>query len=74
MFPWLFYAYVGALEVDQLYFLYDRVLGFESMEIFSIMAAGIFSFRANMIINCQTQDEYDELFVDLSQLKVTPIL
>ena len=52
VFPWFFYAYVGALEVDQLYFLYDRVLGFESMEIFSIMAAGIFSFRANMIINC----------------------
>lgn len=52
MFPWIFYAFVGVLEVDQLYFIYDRVLGFESMEIFSIMAAGIFSFRANMIINC----------------------
>lgn len=54
--------------------LYDRVLGFESCEIFAIIAAGIFSFRANMILSCQTQDEYDELFIDLSQVKVTPIL
>jgi len=49
-------------------------LGFESLEILSIMAAGIFSFRANLIVNCTTQDEFDELFTDLSQLKVTPIL
>ena len=52
VFPWIYYAYVGVLEVDQIYFIYDRVMGFESMEIFSVMAAGIFSFRANMIINC----------------------
>ena len=52
VFPWIYYAFVGVLEVDQIYFIYDRVMGFESMEIFSVMAAGIFSFRANMIINC----------------------
>lgn len=74
VFPWLYYAFVGVMEVDQLYFIYDRILGFESLEILPILAAGIFSFRANMIINCQSQDEFDELFVDLSQFKVTPIL
>jgi hypothetical protein len=74
VFPWLYYAFVGMLEVDQIYYLYDRILGFDSLEILSIVSAGIFSFRANMILNCQNQDEYDELFQDLSQIKVTPIL
>jgi hypothetical protein len=38
------------------------------------MSAAIFSFRANLIINCTSVEEYDELFIDLSQIKVTPIL
>jgi hypothetical protein len=38
------------------------------------MAAGIFVFRANLILNCQNQEEFDELFVDMSQIKVMPII
>lgn len=54
--------------------MYDRILGFESLEILPIMAASIFVFRANLILNCQNADEYDELFVDLSMVKVVPLL
>lgn len=74
VFPWIFYAFVGVLEVDQLYLIYDRILGYESLEILAIMSAAIFSFRANLIINCASFEEYDELFIDLSQIKITPIL
>jgi hypothetical protein len=74
VFPWIYYAFVNVLEVQEVYYLYDRILGFESLEILAIASAAIFSFRANMIISCQSQDEYDELFLDLSQLKITPIL
>jgi hypothetical protein len=52
VFPWLYYAFVGVLEIDQLFQIYDRVLGFESLEILPITAAAIYSFRANMIMNC----------------------
>jgi hypothetical protein len=31
-------------------------------------------FRANLILNCQNQDEYDELFTDLSMIKVIPLI
>lgn len=65
---------MGVLEVDQLYLIYDRILGYESLEILAIMSAAIFSFRANLIINCASFEEYDELFIDLSQIKITPIL
>jgi hypothetical protein len=54
--------------------LFDRILGFESLEVLPIMAAGIFVFRANLILNCQNQEEFDELFVDMSQIKVMPII
>jgi hypothetical protein len=73
-FNWIFYAFVGYLEIDQIYLLFDRILGFESLEILSIMAAAIFVFRANLILNCSNQDEFDELFVDLSQIRVIPLI
>ena len=54
--------------------LLDRILGFESLEILPIFAASIFVFRANLILKCQNQEEFDELFEDLSQLKVMPLI
>lgn len=73
-FHWIMFAFCGTLEVDQLFLLFDRILGFESLEVLPIMAAGIFVFRANLILNCQNQEEFDELFVDMSQIKVMPII
>jgi hypothetical protein len=54
--------------------IYDRIIGFETLEILPILSASIFVFRANLILNCQSQDEFDELFADLSMLKVVPLL
>jgi hypothetical protein len=44
------------------------------VEIVSVLAASIFVFRANLILNCSSQEEFDELFYDLTQLKVVPLL
>lgn len=60
------FCFVGVLEVDQIYLLWDRIIGFETLEILPIFAAAIFVFRANLILNCQNQEEYDELFNDMS--------
>ena len=68
------FCFVGVLEVDQIYLLWDRIIGFESLEILPIFAASIFVFRANLILNCQNQEEYDELFNDMSMIKVVPLL
>jgi hypothetical protein len=54
--------------------LWDRILGFESLEILPIFAASIFVFRANLILNCSSLEEFDELFIDLSQIKVVPLI
>lgn len=73
-FKWIFYGFIGFLEVDQLYHLWDRILGYDSMELLSVMAVAIFIFRANLILNCNTNDELEENFYDLSQIKVVPLL
>lgn len=73
-FPWIVFMFVGVLEVDQIFLLWDRILGFESLEIVPIFAASIFVFRSNLILNCQNQEDYEELFNDLSMIKVVPLL
>jgi hypothetical protein len=73
-FPWIFYSFIGYLEVDQIFLLWDRVLGFESLEILPIFATSIFVFRANLILNCNNQEEFEELFYDFSQIKVMPLI
>jgi hypothetical protein len=73
-FKWIFYGFIGFLEVDQLYHLWDRVIGYDSLELLPIMAVAIFIFRANLILNCNTNDEFEENFYDLSQIKTVPLL
>jgi len=65
---------VGFLEVDQIFILWDRMLGFESVEILTILAVAIFVFRSNHILNISNKLEFDELFSDLSTIKVLPLL
>jgi hypothetical protein len=54
--------------------LWDRIIGFDSLELLPILAAAIFVFRANLILNCQSREEFDEIFYDLSQIKVMPLI
>jgi len=70
----MLYAFVGVIDVDQVFLLWDRIIGFETLEILPIFAAGIFVFRSNLILSCTNQEEYDELFADLSQVRVMPII
>lgn len=58
----------------QIYLLWDRIIGFESVEVVTVLAVAIMVFRANYILNVNTQEEFDELFSDLSQMKVLPLL
>lgn len=73
-FHWINQSFVGVLEVDQIYILWDRVLGFETVEIITVLAVAIFVFRANLLLNCSNKHEYQEMFSDLSTIKVLPLL
>jgi len=44
------------------------------LEILPIFAASIWSFRAKRLLACGSQEEVDEVFYDLHQLKVMPLI
>jgi len=54
--------------------LLDRIIGFETFEILPNLAAGILVFRANLILYCTNQEEFEKLLLDLSPVKVMLVI
>eukprot|EP01063_Lacrimia_lanifica_P001943 TRINITY_DN11004_c0_g1_i1.p1 TRINITY_DN11004_c0_g1~~TRINITY_DN11004_c0_g1_i1.p1 ORF type:complete len:568 (+),score=238.93 TRINITY_DN11004_c0_g1_i1:163-1866(+) len=73
-FPWLFSAFSGYLEVEQVLHLWDRVLAYDSLHILPILAAAIFLWRGRSILQCESAQEIRSLFTDFSKIQVIPLL
>eukprot|EP00929_Paragymnodinium_shiwhaense_P050929 TRINITY_DN25638_c0_g1_i1.p1 TRINITY_DN25638_c0_g1~~TRINITY_DN25638_c0_g1_i1.p1 ORF type:complete len:602 (+),score=129.06 TRINITY_DN25638_c0_g1_i1:183-1988(+) len=74
VFPWIVRGFVGYLRADQVLWLWDRVIGFGSTEVFAILAAAIFVFRARVLANVKNADEATAALSDISGLQVMPLL
>lgn len=73
-FPWIFYSFVGFIEVEQVYLLWDRMIGYDSPDIIVFLAVAIFVYRSDAIMQCTSKDEIDDLFYDLSHLKAISLI
>jgi hypothetical protein len=73
-FPWIQSAFSGVLEIQQVLLLWDRVVGFDSPEIIAYLAAALFHFRASELLHATTREAVDELFAELLEVQVVPLL
>ncbi len=48
-FPWIRFAFSGYLEVKEVLLLWDRVVGFDCLELLPVLAAAIVVFRAQSV-------------------------
>ncbi|XP_065357666.1 TBC1 domain family member 19 isoform X2 [Calliphora vicina] len=74
VFKWLMRAFSGHLPPDQLLVLWDLILGFDSLEILSIFAIIILSFRKESIMQVTSLDSIEAILADLSSIKVLPLV
>ncbi|KAL9923132.1 TBC1 domain family member 19 isoform X1 [Glossina fuscipes] len=74
VFKWLMRAFSGHLPPDQLLVLWDLILGFDSLEILSLFAIIILSFRKESILQVVTLENIDAILADLSSIKVIPLI
>ena len=61
-FPWMFFCFIGYIETDQVFLLFDRIIGFRSLEILPVLAVGIFRKRAIQLLACQDLKEVESHF------------
>lgn len=71
-FPWMMYCFIGYLEVEQLLLLFDRLLGYNDLELLPILAVSIIVSKKSEIIKMRSSFEIERLFKNLSWVRVIP--
>ena len=72
--PWMVQAFSGFLIPDQLLFLWDLILGFDSMLMLPLLAANVFSLRRENLHRILSHDSAETIFSDLSTIQVVPLI
>ena len=72
--PWLVQAFSGYLNPDQLLFLWDLILGFDSLLILPLLASSVFSLRRDNLHRVTAQETAESVLSDLSTIQVVPLL
>lgn len=72
--PWLQFAFVPILDVDQVLLLWDRILGFDSLLLLPVLATALFVYRSEQLLTARTKDDVVDMFADCSALRCIPLL
>lgn len=67
-FKWLFFSFVGYLDVQQVFQLFDRIIGFDSNQVLVFLALGIFTLREEDLLECEEIEQVDELLADMHDI------
>ncbi|XP_046854387.1 TBC1 domain family member 19-like isoform X2 [Xenia sp. Carnegie-2017] len=73
-FNWIFYVFSGYLESEQVLTLWDRILGYDSLEVLSVLAHSIFSFRGKSLLDVTSPGGAEAVLNDITDIKVVPLL
>lgn len=73
-FHWIVTAFAGCLPAEQVLQLWDRILGFDAVELVPVLAAAVFAFRAKLVLAARRPEEVQLLFADISCIKAIPLL
>ncbi|CAH8848529.1 unnamed protein product [Trichobilharzia szidati] len=74
VFKWLIRGFSGFLAPEQVLLLWDRILGFDSLEILAVLAVAIFSYRRANLLSVKTTNEVEAILADLTPLRVISLL
>ncbi|KAL3932936.1 MAG: hypothetical protein SGPRY_000500 [Prymnesium sp.] len=72
--PWITSGFSAALPADQTLLLWDRILGFGSLELLPLTAVAIFAYRARLILKTNDGDRVERIMSNLTSVKVIPLL
>eukprot|EP01135_Chromosphaera_perkinsii_P000461 Nk52_evm15s96 gene=Nk52_evmTU15s96 len=71
---WIIFAFSGFLNAEQVLILWDRILGFDSLDVLPVLAVAIFSFRKASLMNATSQEHVESIMDDLSSINVITLL
>lgn len=74
VFPWLATAFSSQLECQEVLLLWDRIIGFHSLSLLSVLAVAVLEFRTVNLLKATSLSEAQDILSDLRCIKVLPLL
>lgn len=72
--PWITMAFCGFIEVDQLLFLWDRIIGFNDLRILSILSVAVFVIRKTALMKAKSARELEAALADILNIEIVPLM
>ncbi|GLI64671.1 hypothetical protein VaNZ11_008023 [Volvox africanus] len=72
--PWITNAFSGALPVQEVLLLWDRIIGLDSLLPLPLLAAAVLCFRRHVLLSCTSPSEVVSALSDITQLRAVPLL
>jgi len=60
--------------VTEVLLLWDRIVGFDTLDIVATLAAAIFGFRGRALLLAKTFDDVEAVMLDLTGIMALPLL
>jgi len=66
----MMYCFIGFLDIEQLFILFDRIIGYNSLELLALLAAGIFMKKTEKIVRYKSREKVEEICMNLKNINV----
>eukprot|EP00388_Colpodella_angusta_P047174 GDKK01071911.1.p1 GENE.GDKK01071911.1~~GDKK01071911.1.p1 ORF type:complete len:425 (-),score=71.24 GDKK01071911.1:32-1135(-) len=63
--PWISSGFLNVLSPDQIFMLYDRIIGFDSLELLSLLCVAIFAWKKDLLLLCKNENDIRVALVDV---------
>jgi hypothetical protein len=73
-FKWIHFAFSDFLDVEQVLLLWDRLVGFDDLELVAVVAVGVMLFRSEMCLNAKNAEEIKRIYETGDRLNVVVLM
>lgn len=73
-FKWMMRAFAGYLATDQLFQLWDRVIGYGTLQLLPLLSVAIFLFRQSNLLSISSPNAIEASLSDITPMRVVPLL
>ena len=71
---WMACFFIGFLEIDQCFFLIDRIMGFDTLHILPIIALGVFKYYEKALVKINDKQTAVDMVNKINQLNFLEIV
>jgi hypothetical protein len=75
-FSWIHLAFTTVLPIEEVLLLWDRIIGYDTLEILPVLATAVFLWRQEVLLCCNSEKEVKDVFGkdQFNRIRIVPVL